>query len=143
MSASVNKVFILGHLGKDPELRYTGNQTAVATLSIATTEYFEKDGNKQEKTEWHSVVAWGKQAENASKYLAKGRPVFVEGKLQTRKWQDKEGKDRWSTEIVAQNIQYLGSGQGAPAPGPQPQAQNNQGQQPGYPDSPGLDNVPF
>ncbi len=113
---AVNKVILIGNLGADPELRYTGNQTPVCTLKIATNER-RKDasGNWTDHTEWHQVVAFGKTAENSSQYLQKGRQVFIEGKLQTRKWQDKEGKDRYSTEILANTIQFLGGGAGAGA----------------------------
>ena len=109
MAGSLNRVMIIGNLGQDPELRYTANQTPVATFSIATTEYRNTpDGQRQELTEWHRVVVWSKQAENCAKYLAKGRTVFVEGRLQTRAWDDKQtGQKRYTTEIVAQNIQFL------------------------------------
>ena len=108
---SVNKVMVMGRLGQDPELRYTQNQTAVCSLNVATTEYRMKDGNKEESTEWHKIVVWGKQAENASKYLAKGRGVFIEGRLQTRSWETDSGEKRYSTEIVANNVQFLPQGQ--------------------------------
>lgn len=109
--ASLNRVHLIGNLGQDPELRYTPNQVAVCTLNIATTEYrTTQDGQREEQTTWHRVVVWNKQAENCSKYLSKGRPVYVEGKLQTRQWDDKSGNRRYTTEIVAQNIQFLGSG---------------------------------
>jgi single-strand DNA-binding protein len=106
---SVNSVHLVGNLGADPELKYTASQKAVCNLSVATNETWkDKQGNKQEKTEWHRVTVWGDQAENCSKYLAKGRSVYVEGRLQTRKWQDKEGKDRYSTDIVANRVVFLG-----------------------------------
>jgi single-strand DNA-binding protein len=113
---AVNKVILIGNLGADPELRRTSNQTAVCTLKIATNER-RKDasGNWTDHTEWHQVVAFGKTAENSSQYLQKGRQVFIEGKIQTRKWQDKEGKDRYTTEILANTIQFLGGGAGAGA----------------------------
>lgn len=108
--ASVNKVIVLGNLGKDPEVRHLPNGDAVCNFSLATTESWkDKDGNKQDKTEWHNVVIFRKLAEIAGKYLKKGRPVYIEGRLQTRKWQDKEGKDRYTTEIVADQMQMLGS----------------------------------
>lgn len=116
--ASVNKVILVGNLGRDPELRYTNNQTPVATLRIATTESRpDQDGQRQEHTEWHQVVVWSRQAENCAKYLAKGRSVYVEGRLQTRSWDDKAtGQKRYSTEIVAQTVQFLGGrGEGAAA----------------------------
>lgn len=109
--ASLNRVLIMGNLGQDPELRYTQSQTPVCTLNIATTDYRQgPDGQRQELTEWHRVVVWSKQAENCAKYLAKGRSVFVEGRLQTRSWEDKQGQKRYITEIVAQNVQFIGSG---------------------------------
>ena len=97
----------MGNLGQDPELRYTQNQTAVVTLNVATTENWTKDGQRQEQTEWHRVIVWNKQAENCAKYLAKGRSVFVEGKLQTRSWDDRNGQKRYTTEITASNVQFL------------------------------------
>ena len=110
--ASINKVMVMGRLGQDPELRYTQNQTAVCSLNVATTELrTAPDGQRQEMTEWHRIVVWGKQAENASKYLAKGRGVFVEGRLQTRSWEDQNGQKRYTTEIVANNVQFLPGGQ--------------------------------
>lgn len=110
---SVNKVILVGNLGKDPEMRYTNQQMAVCRFSLATGER-RKDasGNWSEHTEWHNVVAFGKTAENCGQYLKKGRQVFIEGRIQTRKWQDKEGKDRYTTEIIANTVQFLGSGAG-------------------------------
>lgn len=108
--ASLNKVMLIGNLGQDPEVRFTPAGQAVATFSIATTErWTDKAGQKQEKTEWHRIVVWGKQAENCKEYLSKGRPVFVEGRMQTREWTDKEGKKRYTTEIVANLVQFLGA----------------------------------
>jgi single-strand DNA-binding protein len=104
----LNKVMIIGHLGKDPEVRYTKDGTAVANLRIATTEkWTDKSGEKQEKTEWHAVVLWSRQAEIAEQYLQKGRLVYVEGKLETRKWQDQSGADRYTTEIRGIVLQML------------------------------------
>jgi single-strand DNA-binding protein len=112
--ASVNKVILIGNLGKDPETRYTTGGEAVTNIRIATTDTWkDKAGEKQEKTEWHGVVFFGRQAEIAAEYLKKGRQVYVEGRLQTRKWQDKEGQDRYTTEIVADRMQMLGSREGA------------------------------
>ena len=103
--ASVNKVIILGNLGQDPELRNTTSGKAVTTLRVATTDTWnDASGQRQEKTEWHTIVVWGRTAENCKQYLSKGRSVYVEGRLQTRKWQDKEGHDRYSTEIVAEAV---------------------------------------
>jgi single-strand DNA-binding protein len=111
--ASVNKVILVGNLGKDPELRYTPGGQAVCDLRIATTESFtSRDGDKKESTEWHNVVVWGKQAESCSQYLAKGRQVYVEGRLRTRSWEDKSGQKRYSTEVVAVLVQFLGGGSG-------------------------------
>ncbi|MFN2427318.1 MAG: single-stranded DNA-binding protein [Candidatus Binatia bacterium] len=116
--ASVNKVMILGNLGQDPELRNTTSGKAVATLRVATTDTWnDASGARQERTEWHTIVVWGRSAENCKQYLAKGRAVFVEGRLQTRKWQDKEGHDRYSTEIVADRVQFVGGGGGGGAGG--------------------------
>lgn len=110
----MNRVILIGNLGGDPELRYTQSGSAVCNFSIATNEKW-KDGNGQlqEHTEWSKIVVWGKQAENCEKYLSKGRQVAVEGKLRTNKWTDSDGIDRWSTEIVAQNVQFLSGGDGA------------------------------
>ena len=111
--ASVNKVILLGNLGRDPETRYTTGGDAVTNLRIATTETWkDKSGEKQEKTEWHSVVLFGRQAEIAGEYLKKGRSVYVEGRLKTRKWQDKDGVEKYTTEIVATDMQMLGSREG-------------------------------
>lgn len=108
-SVGVNKVFLIGRLGTDPEVRYTSNGGAVANFNVATNEsWTDKAGQKQEKTEWHRIVVWGKLAELCGQYLSKGRQIFVEGKLQTRDWQDKEGQKRYTTEIVAQSVQFLG-----------------------------------
>lgn len=144
--ASVNKVIVLGNLGRDPELRYTPSGAAVCNVSIATTRNWKsKDsGERQEETEWHRVVFYDRLAEIAGEYLKKGRPVYVEGRLKTRKWQDKDGKDNYTTEVIAEQMQLLGGrdeaggggggggygrsqdedhGGGAPAPRPQrPQA---------------------
>lgn len=108
MAGSLNKVLIIGRLGRDPELKYTQSGQAVCNISVATDESYKgQDNTKVDKTEWHRVQLWRKQAEFASLYLAKGRLVLVEGKLQTRKWQDKDGIDRYVTEIIARNIQAL------------------------------------
>jgi len=115
--SGVNKVILVGNLGANPELRYTQGQQAVANLRIATTErWTDKSGQKQEATEWHRVVVWGKQAEIVGQYLTKGRQVYVEGRIRTRQWQDQQGQKRFTTEIVAQNVQMLG-GRGERAPG--------------------------
>lgn len=114
MARSVNKVILVGHLGKDPEVRYSSNGQAVANVTLATSESWKdkESAEKQERVEWHRVVFFGRLAEIAGEYLKKGSPVYVEGRLQTRKWQDKQGLDRYTTEIVASDMQMLGSGNG-------------------------------
>lgn len=115
--ASLNAVTIMGNLGRDPEMRTTGNGTAVCTLNIATTEYSKgADGEKAEKTEWHRVVVWSKQAENCGRYLKKGRTALVEGRLATREWTDKEGVKRYTTEIIANNVQFIGGAERSAEP---------------------------
>ena len=110
--ASVNRIHVVGNLGKDPELRYTQGGQATCELSVATSERWnDKNGAPQEHTEWHRVVLWGKTAENAAKYLAKGRSVYVEGRVRTRKWEDKQGQQRFTTEIIAESVQFLGGPQ--------------------------------
>ena len=110
---SVNKVILVGNLGADPELKYTPSSRALCNLRIATTEvYKDKGGQRQEKTEWHRVTVWGDQAENCSKYLAKGRSVYIEGRLQTRSY-DKDGQKHYATDVVADRVVFLGSGSGA------------------------------
>ena len=112
--ASVNKVIIIGNLGRDPEVRYTPSGAAVCNVSVATTRNWKNrdSGEKQEETEWHRVVFYDRLAEIAGEYLKKGRSVYVEGRLKTRKWQDKEGKDNYTTEIIADQMQMLGSREG-------------------------------
>jgi len=110
MARGVNKVILVGNLGRDPEIRYSPGGSAVATVSLATTESWKDrdSGERQEKTEWHRIVFFGRLAEIAGEYLKKGSQVYVEGRLQTRKWQDQSGNDRYTTEIVANNMQMLG-----------------------------------
>lgn len=110
----LNKVMIIGNLGRDPEVRSTASGQPVADFSVATTrKWRDRDGNRQEQTEWHNVVCWGKQAEIAGQYLRKGKQVFIEGRLQTRSWDDKNsGEKRYKTEIIVENFQMLGSRQG-------------------------------
>ncbi|MEK7713630.1 MAG: single-stranded DNA-binding protein [Deltaproteobacteria bacterium] len=109
--SGVNKVILLGRLGADPEVRYTAGGTAVAKFNLATSETWkDKDGSKQEKTEWHRVVAFGKLGETCGEYLSKGKQVYVEGKLQTRSWEDKEGNKKYTTEVNVSNMVMLGSG---------------------------------
>lgn len=135
----VNKVIILGNLGNDPEIRYSATGAAIANLSVATSEQWKdkQTGQKQEKTEWHRVVIFGKLAEIAGEYLRKGSQVYLEGKLQTRKWQNQQGQDQYTTEIVVDIngvMQLLGGGQGQAPQQSQGQAprQTNQPNQPGY-----------
>ncbi len=107
--ASLNKVMLIGNLGKDPEVRYTTSGQAVASFNLATSEKFKnKSGDWEERTEWHRVTLWGKLAEIAGEYLAKGKTVYIEGRLQTRKWTDRDGNDKYTTEIVGDKMQMLG-----------------------------------
>jgi single-strand DNA-binding protein len=130
--ASVNKAIILGNLGRDPELRHTPGGKAVATLRIATNEVWtDQSGERQERTEWHTVVVWGRQAENCNQY--------IEGRLTTRKWQDKDGKDRYSTEIVADRVQFIGGGTGGGGGGREFEDQSLEPPPPGG----GGDDIPF
>jgi single-strand DNA-binding protein len=111
--AGVNKAILIGNLGRDPELKYTQNGQPVANFTLATSEnWTDKSGEKVERTEWHRVVAWGKTGELCAQYLAKGRSVYVEGRIQTREWEDKEGQKRYTTEVVAQTVQFLGGPRG-------------------------------
>ena len=141
MAASRNLVIIIGRLGRDPELRYAQSGMPIASMSIATDEsYVDREGNKVEKTEWHTVIAFQRQAENCAQYLGKGSRVYVEGSLQTRKWQDQQGQDRYSTEIKAHRVNFLDKKQDKQG--------QEQGQQQGYSDgSPdeygGMGDVPF
>ncbi len=132
--ASVNKVIIVGNLGADPEQRYTQNNTAVTNFRIATTDQWtdKQSGQRQERTEWHRVVTWGRLAEICAQYLRKGKQVYIEGRLQTREWEDQQGQKRYTTEIVAQTMQMLGrpgegeGGYGGGQPQRQPQPQQTQ-----------------
>lgn len=110
--ASLNKVTLIGNLGADPEVRFTPGGQAVANFNIATNERWtsKNTGQPEERTEWHRIVVWGKQAENCRDYLSKGRQVYIEGRLQTRKWEDKQGQTRYTTEIVADRVLFLGAG---------------------------------
>ena len=140
MAGAVNKAILIGHLGADPEVRYTPSGAAVANFRIATSESWnDKEGQKQERTEWHRIVAWNKLAELCGEYLAKGRQVYVEGRIQTRQWDDREGNKRYTTEIIASRIQMLGRPEDrqAPAPVDEPTA-------PVAPTEPdGDDDIPF
>jgi single-strand DNA-binding protein len=113
---SVNKVILLGRLGQNPEVRHTPSGASVANFSLATNEtWMDKNGQKQERTEWHRIVVWGKLADLCGQYLAKGRQAYVEGRLQTRQWQDKDGQTKYTTEVQAQTVQFLGAQAGAGA----------------------------
>ena len=118
MARGVNKVILIGHLGRDPEVRYSPNGQAIANVNLATSESWKdrNTGEKQERTEWHRIVFFGRLAEIAGEYLKKGMQIYVGGRLQTRKWQDKDGNDRYTTEIVAADMQMLGSRAGAGVP---------------------------
>ena len=129
--ASVNKAILIGNLGKDPELRYTPSGQAVASFPIATTDrYKDKDGNWQERTDWHNIVVWGRQGETVKEYLRKGRSAYVEGRIQTRSYDDRDGNKKWITEIVASRVQFLGGrGEGTGggrAEAPEPAETQNQ-----------------
>lgn len=107
--AGVNKAILVGNLGRDPELRHTPNGQAVVNFTLATSEsWTDKSGERQERTEWHRIVVWGRQAEMCAQYLSKGRTVYVEGRIQTREWEDKEGAKRYTTEINASNVNFIG-----------------------------------
>ena len=109
--AGVNKAILVGNLGRDPELRHTPNGQAVVNFTLATSEnWTDKSGERQERTEWHRIVVWGKTAEMCNQYLSKGRTVYVEGRIQTREWEDKDGNKRTTTEINAQNVTFIGGG---------------------------------
>ncbi len=113
MAGSVNKVIVIGHLGANPELKYLPSGQPVCEMRVATSEtYRDRNEQPQERTEWHRIVVWGKTAENCSKFLQKGRQVYIEGRLQTRSWDDKEGKKQYMTEIVANSVVFLGGGGG-------------------------------
>jgi single-strand DNA-binding protein len=149
--SGLNKVLLMGNLGRDPEVRYTTGGQSVANFSIATNEVWkDKNGQQQEKTEWHRIVVWGKQAELCGQYLKKGRQAFIEGRLQTREWTDKEGKKNYSTEIVANSVTFVGGrpdGVGAPAEGAtNGAARENMAPPPPSDDPgppPGGDDIPF
>jgi single-strand DNA-binding protein len=139
--AGVNKVILVGHLGKDPEVRYTQDGKAICNFSVATAETWKdkNTGEKREKTEWHRIVVFGKLADICAEYLTKGRQVYIEGKLQTRKWQDNDGNDRWSTEVVIDMrgiMQMLGRGDGGG------QRQDNRPRQGGRPVGDGSTGYP-
>lgn len=136
--ASVNKVILIGNLGRDPETRYMSNGDAVTNIALATTDTWKnKNGQKQEKTEWHKVVFYRKLAEIAGEYLKKGRSVYIEGRLETRKWADKNGVDRYTTEIIATEMKMLSGGSGQQSQG----SSKSSGQATGFDDM--QDDIPF
>ena len=115
---SVNKAILVGNLGKDPEVRFTGSGKAVCKFPLATSEVWnDAEGGRQERTEWHNVIVWGKQGETCGQYLSKGRQVYVEGSIRTRNYDDKDGNKRYITEIIAQRVRFLGGGAGRAAAG--------------------------
>jgi single-strand DNA-binding protein len=127
---SVNKVILIGHLGRDPEKKYTSSETprAITKFTLATNESWnDRDGNRQERTEWHRVVVWGRLAEICAEYLSKGRQVYVEGRLQTRNWDDDQGNKRYITEVVADNLVFLGRGEGGGGDGYQDRGSSSSG----------------
>ena len=142
--ASVNKVILVGNLGRDPELRYIPSGQAVANFTLATNERWrDKDGNNQERTEWHRIVVWGKSAENCAQFLQKGRSVYIEGKLQTQEWEDKDGNKRRTTEVVAQTVQFLGGRGGAESGGGSGGDSDSYGAGGGGSSGPSPNDVPF
>lgn len=138
--SGVNKVIVLGRLGADPEIKNVSENQTVARLSVATSEnWTDRDGKKQERTEWHRIVVWGKLATVCGKYLTKGRQVYVEGRLQTRSWEDPQGQKRYTTEIVANTVQFIGSATEASREN-QPNATENFGPEPSFDTA---DELPF
>lgn len=140
-AAVVNRVILIGNLGKDPEVRFTPNGTALAKFPVATSErWTDQDGNRRERTEWHNIVVWGKQAETCGQYLSKGRQVFIEGSIRSRQYDDKEGNKRYMTEIVARDVRFLGSAGGRS--GQETGVSVPAGEETGGP-SPEEDDIPF
>jgi single-strand DNA-binding protein len=151
---SLNKVMLLGRLGRDPELRYTSSGRAVATFALATSsQWKDQDGNDQERTEWHRIVAWGRLGEICAQYLNKGKQVYLEGRIQTREWEDQEGNKRFTTEVVANDMIMLGGGgRDYPDSGGEGRSQGGSGQRrqgsegkdsPSYEQPPPEDDIPF
>jgi single-strand DNA-binding protein len=148
MARGINKVILIGNLGKDPETRYTPAGLAITNITLATTDSWKdkQTGERQEKTEWHRVAMFGRLAEISAEYLRKGSQVYIEGRIQTRKWQDQQGQDRYSTEIVANDMQMLGgrAGEGAPAMGEDTHSrQPAQASEPAVADVTLDDDIPF
>ncbi len=146
---SVNKVILVGNLGRDAEMRYTPGGAAVATLNLATTEVWnDRSNNRQEKTEWHRVILWGKQAESLEQYLKKGKQIYVEGRLQTRQWDDKDGNKRYTTEIKSDRITLLGGGGGGASGGSRRRGSDDEPERGTHDLEPGMepiteDDIPF
>ena len=137
---SLNKVLLIGNLGKDPEVRFTPGGRAVARFPVATSEVWsDQEGQRQERTEWHNVVVWGKQAETCGQYLSKGRQVFLEGSIRSRQYDDKEGNKRYITEVIAQRVQFLGGRGGDSAP----RGAASSSESPAPPQLPEDDDIPF
>lgn len=147
MARGINKVILVGNLGKDPEVRYMPNGNAVANITLATTESWKdkQTGENQEKTEWHRVVMFRRLGEIAGEYLKKGSQVYIEGKLQTRKWQDASGNDRYTTEIIASEMQMLGGGRGGGGSAGFPEARDSEPRAPAVAEGPADfdDDIPF
>jgi single-strand DNA-binding protein len=147
MAAGVNKVILIGNLGRDPELRYTQSGQAVANFTLATTESWNKrEGGREERTEWHRIVAWGRTAELCAQYLSKGRTVYIEGRLQTREWENREGQKQKTTEVVALSVQFLGGPRGSGAgggPSGGPGSADGSEPGPGSDGPPPGDDIPF
>ncbi len=142
MARGVNKVILVGNLGADPEMKYTAGGTAICKFRLATSEQFkDRDGNLQERTEWHRVTVWAKLAEVCGQYLSKGRQVYVEGSLRTTSWDDQDGNKRFMTEVVAREVQFLGGGSG-PGDSPRSSAPSSSGDFGGPPPGPD-DDIPF
>jgi single-strand DNA-binding protein len=144
MAGSINKVILIGRLGKDPEMRFTPSGKAVTNFTMATSEYWnDQGGDRQERTEWHRIVTWGKLAENCAKLLSKGKQVYVEGRIQTRQWDDRDGNKRYTTEIVASTMQILSPGEGGGGDKSMNDGGSDLGSGDSIPGSQEFDDVPF
>ncbi|MGC9323164.1 MAG: single-stranded DNA-binding protein [Desulfomonilia bacterium] len=144
MAGSVNKVFLIGRLGRDPEMRFTPNGRAVTNFTLATNEVWtDQNGERQERTEWHRIVTWGKLAETCAKLLSKGKLVYVEGRLQTRQWDDRDGNKRYTTEIIANQMQILTAMDSADRGGEEVQEGPEFGPNDGVGGSQEFDDIPF
>jgi single-strand DNA-binding protein len=143
--AGLNKVILIGNIGRDPELRYTASGQPVANFSLATSEaWTNRDGEREQRTEWHRIVAWGRLAEICGEHLSKGKQVYVEGRLQTREWEDRDGNKRRTTEVTAQQLLMLGRRGDAPSPdAPSPDASETESPSEAGPAEGGPDDIPF